>query len=220
MFVVKGHKIEKISLAELASVVEGFDKVVVDLGTGDGKFVYKNALKNPNVFYIGIDPSQKQLEVSARDVQRKKLKNILLVLASIEKLPEELIGLVDEVFVNFPWGSLLETFAKPIEENLKKVEGILRKGGRIQVILGYNEGLEPTETGRLGLSELSNEYIEGILQPKYAENGLKIEKFGRLEEFDNKPKMAETSWKKRLVLGSGVAKSGSRNWYFLDISKR
>ena len=31
--------------------------VIIDIGTGDGRFVYQSARQNPNKFYIGIDPN-------------------------------------------------------------------------------------------------------------------------------------------------------------------
>ena len=31
--------------------------VIIDIGTGDGRFVYQSARRNPNKFYIGIDPN-------------------------------------------------------------------------------------------------------------------------------------------------------------------
>jgi 16S rRNA (adenine(1408)-N(1))-methyltransferase len=36
--------------------------VIVDIGTGDGRFVYQCARENPARFYIGIDANAKPLE--------------------------------------------------------------------------------------------------------------------------------------------------------------
>jgi tRNA G46 methylase TrmB len=34
-----------------------FEKNFLDIGTGDGRYVYKSALLNPQSLYIGIDPA-------------------------------------------------------------------------------------------------------------------------------------------------------------------
>jgi tRNA G46 methylase TrmB len=36
--------------------------VIIDLGTGDGRFVYQSARQNPKKFYIGIDPNVRPLQ--------------------------------------------------------------------------------------------------------------------------------------------------------------
>jgi len=37
--------------------------VIIDIGTGDGRFVYQSARRNPNKFYIGIDPVRDKSEI-------------------------------------------------------------------------------------------------------------------------------------------------------------
>jgi 16S rRNA (adenine(1408)-N(1))-methyltransferase len=209
MLIIKGNKTEKMDAERLKELVGGFKTIIMDLGTGDGRFVYKNALKNVDVFYIGIDPSEKQLKISAREIQRKKLDNILLVVGSAEQPPEELCGLADTIYVNFPWGTLLETFAKPVEQNLRNIFGLLKEDGNVQVIFGYDESLEPSETKRLNLPAIDIEYIKDVLIPKYGEFGLRIVKFGR---FDTQAKKVETTWNKKL-------NTGRRDWFYIEIAR-
>jgi 16S rRNA (adenine(1408)-N(1))-methyltransferase len=209
MLVVRGNKTIKVEVGEVFKLIEGFKKVVVDLGTGDGRLVYKNALKNPKVFYIGIDPSGKQLKIFARDVQRKKLENVLFVVGSIEHLPNELKNVADEIYVNFPWGSLLETFVKPIEDNLSNLIKLMKEGGVIKVIFGYDELLEPSETNRMSLPTIDLDYIKKVLAPEYEKIGLKINEFG---QFDRKSQKAETTWYKRL-------NRSNRTWFYVILSR-
>ena len=219
MFVVKGRKTEELTRAEFAQLVKNYQKVVLDLGSGDGKFVVINAVKNRHIFWVGIDPSETNLRIGSRDLNRQKIINALLAVGSVEHLPEELHGAVDEVYINFPWGSLLETIVKPIMENLLGISGILKDGGIINVIFGYNKELEPSEVKRLLLPELSEDYIKDDLIPKYANIGLGINQFGLLKRFDNPSKIAETSWKKRLKNHAKKPKSGKREWFFMKIIK-
>jgi 16S rRNA (adenine(1408)-N(1))-methyltransferase len=71
--------------------------IIVDLGTGDGHFVYRSARENPNKFYIGIDPNTPPLKKVSERIYRKPEKggapNVLFIHASVEDLPRELDGL-------------------------------------------------------------------------------------------------------------------------------
>ncbi len=208
MLVVKGNKTIKMGADEVSKLMRGFEKVVVDLGTGDGRFVYKNALANPRVLYIGIDPSEKQLKIYARDAQRKKLENVLFVVGSVEHLPNEFEGVADEIYVNFPWGSLLETFVKPIKENLMNIVGLLKKGGTIKLVFGYDELLEPSEAKRMDLPVIDLDYIKGVLIPEYKKLGLEIAEYS---QFDRKTQKVETTWYKSL-------NRSNRTWFYLVLS--
>ena len=48
--------------------------VIIDIGTGDGRFVYQSARQNPNKFYIGIDPNVTPLEKISEKIHRKPSK--------------------------------------------------------------------------------------------------------------------------------------------------
>src|SRR5688572_11197679 len=89
--------------------------VVIDLGTGDGRFVYRAARRDPGTFYIGIDADAGALEKISEKIHRKPARggapNALFVQAAVESLPAELDGVADEVHVHFPWGSLLRAVA-------------------------------------------------------------------------------------------------------------
>jgi valyl-tRNA synthetase len=45
--------------------------VVIDIGTGDGRFVSASARANPNKFYIGVDANTKPLEKPSMKATRK-----------------------------------------------------------------------------------------------------------------------------------------------------
>lgn len=209
MEVVKGNKKVNINSQELLDLTGRFERVIVDLGTGDGRFVYKNAFANPKNLYIGIDPSEKQLKVSSRDISRKKLDNALLVIGSAEYLPEELKGIADKIYVNFPWGSLLEIFVKPNEQGIRNIMEMLKPSGVLKTVFGYDSELEPSETKRLNLPNIDLDYLTNTLVPKYKELGLNISEFG---QFDTTAEISDTTWSKRL-------KTSDRSWFFLVITK-
>ncbi|MFY9555380.1 MAG: methyltransferase domain-containing protein, partial [Blastocatellia bacterium] len=83
--------------------------IVIDIGTGDGLFVYQCARENPNKFFIGIDANPRPLEKVSEKIHRKPAKggltNVLFLQAGVEDLPSELDEVADEVHIHFPWGS-------------------------------------------------------------------------------------------------------------------
>ena len=113
--------------------------VIIDIGTGDGRFVYQSARENPNKFYIGIDPNVRPLEKISEKIYRKPSKggapNVLFIQAAIEDLPPELDGVADEVHVHFPWGSLLRAVATGDVDILRNVRRICAPGALLEVVI-------------------------------------------------------------------------------------
>jgi 16S rRNA (adenine(1408)-N(1))-methyltransferase len=83
--------------------------VTIDVGTGDGRAVWRWARDEPARLAIGIDANASGMGPAARRAARPKTlrPNALFVVASAESLPHELAGVADRVTVQFPWGSLL-----------------------------------------------------------------------------------------------------------------
>lgn len=170
--------------------------VIIDIGTGDGRFVYQSARRNPNKFYIGIDPNTRPLEKISEKIHRKPAKggapNVLFIQSAVEDLPEELDGVADEVHVHFPWGSLLRAVASGDVDVLRNLRRICRNGALLEVVIGLDPERDQSEIERLGLTSLSLESIE----QNYAAAGFRITERGVIPaaewpEFD-------TTWAKRL----------------------
>ena len=174
--------------------------MVIDLGTGDGRFVYQSARQNPKKFYIGIDPNVRPLEKISEKIYRKPAKggapNALFIQAAVEDLPPELDGVADELHVHFPWGSLLRAVATGDAVVLRNLRRICAAGGLLEVVLGLDPARDQSEIERLGLAPLTLEYIDQTLAPQYAAAGFEIAERGIIPasewpEFN-------TSWAKRL----------------------
>lgn len=196
MKIIKGNKTIESTTDELDKLISNFDHVQIDLGTGDGLYVYKQALKNPKNLYMGIDPSSKMLEINSVKAVRKKLKNVLFVLGSVEHLPFELIHKADSIVINLPWGSLLYSVAKPDEKVLKNILTLLKKSGTLEIIFGYTKDLEPSETQRLDLDDIDLNYIKNSVIPVYETLGLNncsVEQLSNTEI-----RKIETSWAKKI----------------------
>src|SRR5690606_22030096 len=99
-----------VDAAELAGIMAGYDRVAIDIGTGDGRFAYAYAADHPDTFVIGLDPVKEAVREFSGRARRKParggLPNLIYVMASIEQPPAELAGRCDILFVNLPWGSL------------------------------------------------------------------------------------------------------------------
>jgi len=174
--------------------------VVVDIGTGDGRFVYRSAQENPNKFYIGIDANTKPLEKISMKATRKTSKgglpNVLFVQAAIENLPEELNETADEVHIHFPWGSLLRVVILGDENVLQNLRRICAPECLVEIIIGIDQERDKSEIERLELPSLSLDYLENVLIPKYKAAGFGILQSGILSVSDWSK--LETSWARKL----------------------
>ena len=54
-----GKEERLLGIQTLKNLISNFQSIHVDIGTGDGKYIYRQALKNPNVYFIGIDNVKK-----------------------------------------------------------------------------------------------------------------------------------------------------------------
>lgn len=199
MRTIEGNKTKKINKNDLLSKLENFNKVEIDIGTGDGRYIHKNASKNEGTFYIGLDPSEPQLKIYSKKSVREKLQNILYVVGSIEMLPEELLGIADSVVINFPWGSLLGGIAKADELIVSNISKMLKEEGTLRITFGYSEDAEPSETERLSLDDMNLETIERNVVRAFEEAGMELKFIEQLEKEEIFE--IESSWAKRLKFG-------------------
>lgn len=105
METIRGKTSRELDLNGLVERLAGYDRILLDLGTGDGRYARCLAEKNPRAFIIGVDSCRENL----RQHSHTELQNLLFVIARAQHLPQELHGRVSHVTINFPWGSLLES---------------------------------------------------------------------------------------------------------------
>ena len=92
----------------------------------------------------------------------------------MEQLPSELSGLAGEIYVLFPWGSLLRAVACGDVVVLKGLRRICTPGALLQILVGLDVEKDRSEIRRLRLPELSREYVETTLLPRYREAGFDL----------------------------------------------
>lgn len=181
-------------------LIDASKGIIVDLGTGDGRFVYQSARQNPGRFYIGIDASANSLEKLSEKIHRKPakggLKNALFIQAAVETLPEELDGLANEVHIHFPWGSLLKGVATGDETILKNIRRICAPDAVLEIIIGVDKERDAGELARLHIAHISREFVETSLLSRYDNCGLDITEYGEFNA-GNWPDIC-TTWAQRL----------------------
>lgn len=99
-----GTRAFTVDAGDLAARIRGYHGILMDIGTGDGRYVRHVARACPAWFAIGIDACRENLRVASR----KAPDNALFVIANALALPSELQARATRIVVNFPWGSLLE----------------------------------------------------------------------------------------------------------------
>lgn len=174
--------------------------IVIDLGTGDGRFVSAAAKKNPRRFYIGIDAAVDALRKPSTKATRKPnkggLPNAMFIQAAVEDLPDELNGVADEIHIHFPWGSLLAAVLRGEPNVLAGLRRIAAPDCLLEIVVGIDPERDRAEIERLAIPNLSDKYLRDALLPKYAAAGFKYVSGGLISE--SEWAALETSWARRL----------------------
>ena len=117
--------------------------MVVDIGTGDGRFVLAAAAASPECLVIGLDADARAMIDASRraagPARRGGLPNALFVAAAAEWMPTELEGRADLVTVHFPWGSLLGGLIGSDSQILGGLARIAHHGAEIRTLLSVTE---------------------------------------------------------------------------------
>lgn len=202
MKVLRGKAIDEVDRAQIAAVAREYDQCLIDLGTGDGRFLYRYARTHHDTLCIGLDPVAAAMRKSSHRCQRKPAKgglaNALFVVASVESLPHELAALADIVTINYPWGSLLRALILPEPEILAGIRRLARHRAKLVLLLNHSVFDDPDYLDRLGLPPLSAHRVVTVLREHYAAVGFTLSD----PELIEGASPHQTSWGQRLHLGS------------------
>ena len=128
---IRGKTSAEIDAAGMAAGVAGYGEVLIDVGTGDGRYVLHVARTSPTWFAVGVDACRDNL----RKTSRKAPSNALYVIANALALPRELGGMASKVTINFPWGSLLLGLLDGEPMLLEGLRAISRPGAALEIRL-------------------------------------------------------------------------------------
>lgn len=206
MIVVEGKRRREMDAAELAErmAAAGTSRVVVDVGTGDGRFAYAYAGEHPDAFVVGVDAIAERLdEVSAKGA-RKPAKggrpNVLFVRASAEGPPAELRGRADEIHVLLPWGALLVGTMLAEPAVMGGLASLAAPGGAELVVVFNAEVWEDSTPHHMtDLPAVTVEYVHRTLAPAYEQFGIRLS--DAQEMAPDEIKALPTTWARKLSHG-------------------
>jgi 16S rRNA (adenine(1408)-N(1))-methyltransferase len=175
--------------------------VVVDIGTGDGRFVLAAARRDPSGLFVGIDAdAPSMVESSRRAARRDALPNALFVVAAAEALPTELYDAADEVTVHFPWGSLLRGLVDGEPDVAGQLSSVAASRARVNILLSAR----PSD--RLPWLPRVDAAVASRVGDRFAAHGFET-RIARPATPDEVA-AARSSWAKRLAAGA----SGREVW--------
>ncbi len=155
METIQGRRSLDLDWNGLTERIAAYHRLILDLGTGDGRYVRCLAERNPNWFVIGVDSCRENL----REHSRAKLPNMLFVIASAQALPAELNGLVSHVTINFPRGSLLESLLTGNTTLMRGLESISGSITSVEVRLNGGALAEAGWTLEAGAEQIYNNLL-------------------------------------------------------------
>jgi 16S rRNA (adenine(1408)-N(1))-methyltransferase len=111
------------------------DRVVADIGTGDGRAALARARAEPGSLVVGVDAATTAMDEASRRAARRGPANAVFLAAGAETLADTpLAGRIDLVTVTFPWGSLLRGVLGLDGCALAGVAALPGPGGRIEIL--------------------------------------------------------------------------------------
>ncbi|OLE23360.1 MAG: rRNA methyltransferase, partial [Catenulispora sp. 13_1_20CM_3_70_7] len=161
--VLAGKKLTDLPPAELAGALAAAEHVLVDVGTGDARTAYRQAVAHPEWLVIGVDPAWQRMTETAVRAARKPAKggapNLVLVNAAIETVPAPLHGIADAVTVLMPWGKLLRGIVSGESDVLAGLRAVAKPGTPLEVSIGTSIWRDPIPLEIRGLPELTPETV-------------------------------------------------------------
>ncbi len=195
--VVRGKQIAIVHGSMLRSAAAAAARVVLDLGAGDGRWIYRLARAHSDWFCVAVDANASGMREASFRAGRKPSRggaaNAWFVRASAEAPPPALWGLADAIHIHLPWGSLLRGILRPQPEVLAAIARLGKPGAalRIRVNCSILDDLSMME--RLGLPHRGHEMDEDTLAGPYADASITLDRVDR-----DRPD-AVTSWGRRLA---------------------
>jgi hypothetical protein len=186
METIRGRKSLEIDWNGWKDRLKNYDLILLDLGTGDGRYARALAAKHPGWFVIGLDSCRENL----REHSQVKLGNLLFVIASAQELPQELTGLASHLTVNFPWGSLLESLLSGDPSLLCGLKSVSRARAALDLRLNGGALAEAGKTLETGTDRI----YYNLLQAGWQIEPPVMMDSGALKKFPS-------TWAKRLAFG-------------------
>ena len=168
--------------------------IYIEIGMGMGKFIYENALNNPNINYIGIE---KYDNVVARAVKKmEKLDNLFIIRGDARDIDTFFDKEIDKIYLNFsdPW-------PKKGQANRRLTSGVFLS--KYDKLFRDNISIE-MKTDNRKLFEYS------IMS--FNNNGYKIEELSFDLHSDSEEKIVTTEYEEKFI-------NKGNSIYYISVSK-
>lgn len=161
--VLTGKKLTDLDPAEWAGILAAAERVLVDVGTGDARTAYRQAIAHPDWLVVGVDPAWQRMTETAVRAARKPAKggapNLVLVNSAIETVPAALHGVADDVTVLMPWGKLLRGVVLGEEDVLSGLRSVAKAGAPLEISIGTSIWRDPIPLEIRDLPELTPQTV-------------------------------------------------------------
>jgi 16S rRNA (adenine(1408)-N(1))-methyltransferase len=183
---IHGRRALQIDEPTLRERLAGYQEVLLDIGTGDGRFVRHMAATCPSRFAVGVDACRENLRASSRLAPA----NALYLIADARALPCALDKRATQITINFPWGSLLGGLLAGQAALLGRIAAVARPGALLELRL--NAG---------ALAEVGWELAEAGAQIGQALREAGFQMQSGVAAGPRELRACPTTWAKRLACG-------------------
>jgi 16S rRNA (adenine(1408)-N(1))-methyltransferase len=150
METIRGRKSLDVDFNDWKEQLANYKRIILDLGTGDGRYARTLAERHSHWFVIGVDACRENL----REHSQAKLQNLLFVIASAQELPHEMDGLISQITINFPWGSLLESLLIGDSKLMRGLKSVSRAQASLDLRLNGGALAEAGRTLEAGTDKI------------------------------------------------------------------
>ena len=165
--------------------------IYIEIGIGKGKFIVENAIKYPNINFIGIEKYDSVLVRAIQKSNELELNNLKLVRMDAKRIEEVFDHEVDRIYLNFsdPWPKdrhykrrlTSYVFLDKYEHIFKNNKYIIMKTDNINL---FNFSLESLTNHGYNIEFMSNDLhslndVDNIMteyEEKFSNKGIKINK--------------------------------------------
>ena len=79
--------------------------IYIEIGMGKGKFILENALKYPNINFIGIEKYDSIIALAIKKIELNELSNLRLIRKDANEIDDIFDKEIDKIYLNFsdPW---------------------------------------------------------------------------------------------------------------------
>lgn len=186
---LQGKATYYLEAAALTSRVAAFRHVLLDLGTGDGRFALAIARADPSCLVIGVDACREGLRRLSRTY---RADNAIFVIANALALPPALGATATRVVMNFPYGSLLRGLTEGEPALFTSLHAVTRSGAIVACRL--NGG---------ALAEAGHSFDGGVerVQQVLRASGYQLARPASTELDASALRALPSTWAKRIAFG-------------------